>query len=197
MNDHAADGRDDMGTSEAGEPRSEHPDPTAEAGPTAATTQDPGEQPGQQSETEQLQDDLAQANERLLRMAAELDNVRKRSQREVENAHRFGIERFAQALLPVIDSFEAALNAKNLELDSLLEGQQATLRLLEQAFGDAGIESIDPAGEPFDPQVHEAISMLPAPAAEPDSVIDVIQKGYRLQARLLRPARVVVAKAPE
>ena len=101
------------------------------------------------------------------------------------------------SLLPVIDSFEAGLSAEHLELETLLEGQRATLRLLQQAFTDAGIEPIDPIGERFDPQQHEAMSMLSAPAAEPDSVIDVIQKGYSLRSRLLRPARVIVAKPPE
>ena len=149
------------------------------------------------SELHALRAELQDAREKYLRLAAELDNVRKRSQREVENAHRFGVERLAQSLLPVVDSFEAALNADNLELDTLLEGQRATLRLIHQAFVDAGIELIDPHGEPFNPELHEAISMLASPSAEPDSVIDVVQKGYSLHTRLLRPARVVVAKAPE
>ena len=180
MNDHAADSRADA------------PLHDAEAQAESERGSDP-----ESAQIEVLRAELDEANERLLRMAAELDNLRKRSQREIENAHRYGIERFAQTLLPVIDSFEAALNADNLELDSLLEGQRATLRLLEQAFEAAGIAPIDPVGEPFDPQQHEAMSMLAAPSAEPDSVIDVIQKGYSLDTRLLRPARVVVAKAPE
>lgn len=149
------------------------------------------------SELHALRAELQDAREKYLRLAAELDNVRKRSEREVENAHKYGIERFAQALLPVVDSFEAALSADNLDLEGLLEGQRATLRLIHQAFSDAGIEQIDPRGEPFDPQMHEAMSMLAAPAAEPDSVLDVVQKGYSLHSRLLRPARVIVAKAPE
>lgn len=194
MNDHAADGRD-----EAGAPASEAPDDgTAAADAHSAGESPAGQAPdGPEAEVERLREELAQASERLLRMAAELDNVRKRAEREVENAHRFGIERFAGALLPVVDSFEAALNAENLDVDSLLEGQRATLRLLEQAFADAGIERIDPTGEPFDLQVHEAMSLLAVPTAEPDSIIDVIQKGYRLRSRLLRPARVIVAKAPD
>ena len=149
------------------------------------------------NEVERLTAELNESREQALRLAAEMDNVRKRSAREVENAHRFGIERFAEALLPVFDSLEAGVSADNVDLDTLLEGQKATLRLLEQAFADAGIEQHDPHGEPFDPKVHEAISILPAPHAEPDSVIDVVQKGYSLRERLLRPARVVVAQSAD
>lgn len=189
MNDHAADGRE-------AEPASESPGESDTADDTAATAQ-PQASGAPQDELSELREQLEEAREQQLRLAAELDNVRKRTAREVENAHRFGIERFAQALLPVIDSFEAALNAEHPQIESLLEGQRATLRLLEQAFQDAGIASIDPGGEPFDPQQHEAMSMLASPTAEPDSIVDVIQKGYSLHSRLLRPARVIVAKAPE
>jgi molecular chaperone GrpE len=191
MNEHAAGGRDGQAAADAAD--------AAESTDAAASDSEQGaeEQAPEPSLEESLQAELGKAREQYLRLAAELDNVRKRSEREIENAHRYGIERFAQALLPVIDSFEAALNSENLELDTLLEGQRATLRLLMQAFADAGIASIDPLGEPFDPERHEAMSMLPSPTAEPDSVMDVIQKGYSLHARLLRPARVIVARAPE
>ncbi|MGD8324545.1 MAG: nucleotide exchange factor GrpE [Gammaproteobacteria bacterium] len=182
MNEHAADARQGQ----------------ADTGDAAQSESGSGQdQPSERSEVDSLREELDQARDQYLRLAAELDNVRKRSEREIENAHRYGIERFAQALLPVLDSFEAALNAENLELDTLLEGQRATLRLLEQAFRDAGIAPIDPTGEPFDPQLHEAMSMLVSPTAEPNSVVDVVQKGYALHTRLLRPARVVVAAAPE
>jgi molecular chaperone GrpE len=187
MNENAAEGREGQTIQdEAGAAK------TADAAHPDAGVQDQA----QLSEVDSLREELNEAREKYLRLAAELDNVRKRSERDIENAHRYGIERFAQALLPVIDSFEAGLNADKLNLDALLEGQRATLRLLEQAFQDAGIAAIDPAGEPFDPGLHEAISMLPSPTAEPDSVLDVIQKGYSLQSRLLRPARVIVARPP-
>jgi molecular chaperone GrpE len=185
MNEHAAEGREEQAVEQ-----DIAPDQTSESEATA------GDHSANAAEVQSLREELEKAKEQTLRLAAELDNVRKRSEREVENAHRYGMERFAQALLPVIDSFEAGLNAENLQLDSLLEGQRATLRLLEQAFESAGITPIDPNGEPFDPEKHEAMSMLASPTAEPDSVIDVIQKGYALHARLLRPARVIVAKAP-
>lgn len=162
----------------------------------AESPDDPSAQPGLEEEVEALRRANEESREQFLRLAAELDNVRKRSAREVENARKFGIERFAQSLLPVLDSLEAGLAAENLEFDTLLEGQRATLRLLEQAFSDAGIVPVDPHGVPFDPSVHEAMAMVPAPHVEPDSVLDVIQKGYVLNERLLRPARVVVAQTP-
>lgn len=166
----------------------------------AGDTQDPPEPADAETpvaRVEALERELGESQDKLLRLAAELDNVRKRSAREIDSARRLGIERFAQALLPVIDSLEAALAADNADAATLLEGQQATLKLLEQAFREAGIASIDPRGAPFDPNVHEAISLLKVPGAAPDSVVDVIQKGYALQERLLRPARVIVAQAPD
>jgi molecular chaperone GrpE len=139
---------------------------------------------------------------RYLRSVAELENLRKRNAREVEQARRYGIEKFANGILPVRDSLEAGLKAAReadpagLEIASLLEGDEATLRLLNQALAAVGITEIDPEGEPFDPERHEAISMLPSPTAEPNSVIVVVQKGFALHDRVVRPARVVVASAP-
>jgi molecular chaperone GrpE len=159
--------------------------------------EDPSAQPaGSADEIETLRRANEESREQYLRLAAELDNVRKRNAREVENARKFGIERFAQSLIPVLDSLEAGLTADKLDLDTLLEGQRATLRLFEQALTDAGISPVEPRGVPFDPSVHEAIATVPAPHAEPDSVLDVIQKGYLLNERLLRPARVIVAQTP-
>jgi molecular chaperone GrpE len=131
-----------------------------------------------------------------LRAVAELDNVRKRSAREVEAARKFGAERLAQAILPVHDSLEAGLQAtEKAGQPALLEGQRATLRLLDEAFSSAGIVEIDPLGEPFDPNKHEALSLMPTADAAPDTVIQVVQKGYELNERLLRAAKVIVARA--
>lgn len=131
---------------------------------------------------------------KYLRATAELENLRKRAARDVENARKFGIEQFAGELLTVIDSLEMGLeSASNATVESLLEGKQATLKLLLAAMEKSGIESIDPEGEPFDPQVHEAMTMQPSESAEPGSVLAVVQKGYQLNGRLLRPARVIVA----
>ncbi len=134
---------------------------------------------------------------RYVRAAAELDNLRRRSARELENAHKFAVERFAQAVLPVRDSIEAALAAgDSADVATLLEGERATLRLLDQALESVNVREIDPQGAPFDPNKHEAMSVLPSNAVEPDSVLEVIQKGYEMNERLLRPARVIVAQEP-
>jgi len=132
-----------------------------------------------------------------LRAAAELDNFRKRAAREVEAARQFGIERFAAALLPVADSLGLALDATaTADAATLAEGHRATLRLLQSAFERAGISELDPAGQRFDPQLHEAMATRPSADVPPDTVVEVVQKGYLLNGRLLRPARVVVSAAP-
>lgn len=163
-----------------------------------SATGDPG------ADNDALRAALAQAEEsarlqreQYLRGAAELDNVRKRAQRDIESAHRYALERFATELLPVRDSLELGVrNGVASDPQSLIAGQQATLKLLERAFEKFSITQIDPAGERFDPTLHEAVLMQEAPNAAPDSVLQVVQSGYELNGRLLRPARVVVAKAP-
>ncbi|HJR68588.1 MAG TPA: nucleotide exchange factor GrpE [Gammaproteobacteria bacterium] len=136
--------------------------------------------------------------DRHLRAVAELDNFRKRSAREIDAARRFGAERLAQAILPVRDSLEAGLAAaEKAGQTALLDGQRATLRLFEEAFAACGIKEISPTGEPFDPGKHEALSVLPAADVAPNTVLEVVQKGYELNERLLRAAKVVVARAPD
>jgi molecular chaperone GrpE len=131
--------------------------------------------------------------DRYLRAAAELENVRKRAVRDVENARKFALERFSKELLAVKDSLELGLtNADNGGVESLIEGSQATLKLLSNTLQQFGIEELDPTGEPFDPDFHEAISMQPSDDLEPGSVMSVVQKGYALNGRLLRPAMVIV-----
>ncbi|MGC4027722.1 MAG: nucleotide exchange factor GrpE [Steroidobacteraceae bacterium] len=137
---------------------------------------------------------VAAQREQLLRVAAEQENIRKRAARDVEQAHRFALEKFAQELLPVRDSLElAAASAGTADAASLAAGQEATLKLLAKAFERFAIHKLDPLGEPFDPARHEAIAMRATPAAEPGSVVEVVQQGYDLNGRLLRPARVIVA----
>jgi molecular chaperone GrpE len=133
-----------------------------------------------------------------LRAAAELDNVRKRAARDIEHAHKFALENFGRDLLAVVDSLEMGLAADNADADALREGSEATCKLLKKTLERFGISEVDPEGEPFDPELHEAMSMMPSPNVEPGSVAQVIQKGYALNGRLLRPARVIVAaEAPE
>lgn len=134
---------------------------------------------------------------KYLRAVAEQDNLRKRHARELENARRFGVEGLAAELLTVADSLEMALETgADAPAEALLEGGRATLKQLQTAMEKFGVEVVSPEGEPFDPELHEAMSMQESDTAEPDTVITVVQRGYQLNGRLLRPARVIVAKEP-
>jgi molecular chaperone GrpE len=135
-----------------------------------------------------------------LRAAAEVDNIRKRAQRDIENAQRYALERFAGELLAVRDSLELAVaSAGTADAASLAAGQQATLQLLQKAFEKFSIQQIQikPRGAVFDPALHEAVMNQPTDAVPPGTITEVMQSGYQLNGRLLRPARVVVAKAPD
>ncbi len=135
--------------------------------------------------------------DKYLRIAAELENVRKRAARDVEKAHKFAVERFATDILAVCDSLEMALATEgDVSVDSLREGNAATLKLLGSVLSRFSVEELDPHGEPFDPTVHEAMTMQPSNDVEPGTIVTVFQKGYALNGRLLRPARVVVAAEP-
>lgn len=133
--------------------------------------------------------------EKAVRAQAELDNFRRRAEREIANAHRYGVEKLISSLLPVIDSLEQALQlAIKAEDTSMREGLELTLKLFVDALQKFEVQQIDPIGTPFDPQLHEAMSMQSAPDAEPNTVLAVFQKGYKLSDRVIRPARVVVSK---
>lgn len=158
---------------------------------------DPMGEPAPPSVAPNLTDELAAAKEQTLRALAELENVRKRAQRDVENAHRYALEKFAQELLPVKDSLDLAIeNAGRADVAALIEGQAATLRLFEKALERAGITEINPLGQPFDANQHEAMAAQPSETAEPNSVLAVVQRGYALNGRLLRAARVIVSRSP-
>ncbi len=163
--------------------------PTAEAaGHAAGGALDP-------SEHARLADAEARASEYMdmaLRARAELDNQRKRAQIEVAAAHKYAIENFAESLLPVRDSLEMALKADVPTVENLREGVEATLRLLASAFDRHKLLAIDPVGEKFDPNRHQAISMVPAGDVPPNHVVSVLQKGYLINDRVLRPALVTV-----
>jgi molecular chaperone GrpE len=124
-----------------------------------------------------------------------MDNIRKRASRDVEQAHKYAIDRFANDLVAVKDSLELGLLAAG-DPQTLRAGTEATLKLLAKAFEKAGVHELDPLGETFNPEQHEAMAMQPSAEHHPDSVTQVVQKGYQLNGRLLRPARVIVAKAP-
>ena len=159
---------------------------------------EPGaEAPDPISRLEELQQKADENWERYLRAAAEVENIRKRAARDVEHAHKFALEGFGRELLGVRDSLEMGLAAaESADADSLREGSEATLKLLTTALERFGIAEVDPEGEPFDPELHEAMTMQPSAETEPGSVLTVIQKGYTLNGRLLRPARVIVAAEP-
>lgn len=157
-----------------------------------------GELPLTDEVTDPLADAQATAAEnwdKYVRAVAELDNVRKRAARDVDNARKFALERFAADLLAVCDSFEMGLaTADTADADQLRTGSENTLKLLTATMDRFGVTEIDPEGEPFDPEFHEAVAMQPSGDVEPGSVMTVFQKGYSLNGRLLRPARVVVAQ---
>ncbi len=133
-----------------------------------------------------------------LRAAAELENFRKRAARDVDNARKFALERFGAQLLDVRDSLESGLQAGDkVDAGQLRAGSEATLKLLTTTMERFGVVELDPQGEPFDPELHEAMTMQPSAEVEPGSVLTVVQKGYTLNGRLLRPARVIVAQDPQ
>lgn len=181
--------------------------PDAEPEESAGAAREDEEAPETEAETGAESDDALQAARRkaeenwneYLRACAELDNVRKRAARDVEQARRFAIERFVADLLPVRDSLEQGLDAAREEggVEKLIEGKELTLRMLDKVLAAHGVEQVDPAGEKFDPTLHEAMTTQPSEDHEPDSVMMVVQKGYLLNGRLVRPARVVVARRPE
>ena len=147
----------------------------------------------------QAQEEAASFRDLALRAQAETENIRRRAARDVEQAHKFALEKFAGELLPVLDSIEKAVEAAGAlaegeDTQAMAEGVSLCHRLFLDTFGKAGITPLDPLGEPFDPEQHQAMAMIDAPNAAPNSVVDVLQKGYLLNGRLLRAAMVVVAK---
>ena len=145
-----------------------------------------------------LEAELAAAQDAALRAQADAVNIQRRSEQEIEKARKFALERFCGDLLSVVDNLERALESAGDDqgISSLLEGIELTRKGLMDVLVKYGVESVDPMGEPFDPETAQAMSMVEQPDAEPNSVIGVMQKGYTLNGRLLRPAMVMVAKAP-
>lgn len=148
---------------------------------------------GLSAQVESLQQELNATKDQMLRAAAEAQNVRRRAEGEVEKAHKFALEKFARELLPVVDSMEKATEALGEVEASQKEGVEMTLKLFKDVLNKFNIQQLDPKGETFDPQFHEAMSMVPNPELPANAVMDVLQKGYTLNERLLRPAMVVVA----
>ncbi|MEY4014595.1 MAG: nucleotide exchange factor GrpE [Pseudomonadota bacterium] len=145
-----------------------------------------------------LQAKLAEREDQLMRLAAEIENMRRRHATELSNASKFAIETFAEAMLPVADSMEMALSLPDQTLDGLRGGVELTLRQLQQAFERGRLKFVSPAGEKFNPNHHQAVSMVDGASAQPPvpsgHVVAVMQKGYLIGERVLRPALVVVAQ---
>ncbi|MBD1308930.1 nucleotide exchange factor GrpE [Francisella tularensis subsp. holarctica] len=144
----------------------------------------------------ELEDSCDQFKDEALRAKAEMENIRKRAERDVSNARKFGIEKFAKELLPVIDSIEQALKheVKLEEAITMKEGIELTAKILVDILKKNGVEELDPKGEKFDPNLHEAMAMIPNPEFEDNTIFDVFQKGYMLNGRIVRAAKVVIVK---
>lgn len=172
---------------------------------TAADEQDAPESEQSADETSRLQAQLdaaetaaGMARDELLRVQAEMQNLRRRTEQDIEKAHKFGQEKFSIELLAVMDNLErssaAAEASEDEAVQAIKEGVELTLKGFMECFKRFNIEAVDPLGEPFDPQLHQAMSIQESPDAEPNSVIVVMQKGYTLHGRVIRPAMVMVSK---
>jgi molecular chaperone GrpE len=178
----------------------------AEVGAAEAAAEEAGAEetaPGESGELSledqiaQLQNDLAAAKDAALRAQADAQNVKRRAEQDVEKARKFALERFTGELLPVVDNLERALESAagdDEAIKPIAEGVELTLKSFLDVLGKQKIEVVDPQGEPFDPNVHQAMSMIENNEVEPNTVIAVMQKGYTLNGRLVRPAMVMVSK---
>ena len=191
---------------EVGDPKD--PDNGAETAEENSSASESGQEPQLADEAElsseeqliELQDQLDKAREDVLRAAAEAQNARRRADQDVEKARKFALERFVQDLLPVADNLERAMSAVDSEdevFKPVFEGIELTYKSFQDSLSRHQVVVVDPAGAPFDPEQHQAMSMVPSPDVEPNTVLEVFQKGYLLNGRLIRPAMVVVSKTPE
>ena len=186
---------DEKITENAEDVRDEQLDETPDEAEPEPDSMDPVEK--LESELQAARLDAAEAKQDMLRMQADMENLRKRLVREHEKSRLRTLERFMSDLLPVRDSLERGLEAASdpaATVEALTEGKQLIMKMLTKAMGDHGLKTIDPAGEPFDPEKHEAMTMLTVDQFDENTVIDVIEKGYQLHDRLIRPAKVVVSR---
>ncbi len=149
-------------------------------------------------EIESLKSALQDSKEQFLRAQAEMHNIQRRARQDIEKAHKFGLEKFVTDVLPVADNLERAILAAKEQsgsIEAITEGVELTLKSLLDALRKHQVEQVDPVGEPFNPELHQAMTTVPNPDVEPNTVVDVFQRGYTLNGRLVRPAMVVVAKS--
>lgn len=135
--------------------------------------------------------------DQFLRTKAEIENLRRRNQKDVENAHKYGLEKLINEFIPIKEGIERGMAVEDATVESLHEGMQLTLNMINDAFEKMSVEEIDPKDEKFDPECHQAMTMQPTDEVEPNTVLEVLQKGYRINDRLIRPAMVIVSKAAE
>ena len=167
------------------------------SGAAAGTEIDDVDVEALRQEIENLQQQLDENTDKMLRVQAEMDNLHKRTRRDIENAHKFALDKFVRELLPVIDSMELGINASDNasgDVESLREGMDLTLKKFLDTLEKFGVSAIAPQGDRFNPEKHEAVSMQDAEGMESGTVVTVMQKGYELNGRLVRPAMVIVAK---
>jgi len=150
-----------------------------------------------EAQLEQAQAKASENWDQFIRAKAEMDNLRRSNVKDLESAHKFGIEKFVNELLPVVDSMVLGLTVEDASAESLREGMELTMNMLGKMLEKLGIEEIDPLNEKFDAAKHQAMTMQPSDEVEPNTVIAVMKKGYSLNERLIRPAMVIVSKAVE
>ena len=180
----------------------EHSEPSSDEEKSSQDEAELNDVAEQEQSPQDIQSELAAALEkvdenwqRYLRSQAEMENLRRRAEKDVENAHKFAMEKFASELLGVKDSLELGLSVEDADAEKLREGTELTLKMLTQMMEKFNIKAVDPVGESFDPNLHQAMTMQESTEHAPNTVIAVMQKGYLLNDRLMRPAMVIVAKA--
>ena len=189
-----------MAKQDPNQPGSNEPlDAAADVAPEGTDDDQSKQMLSAEEQVEKLEEELITAKDAVLRAQADSQNVTRRAEQDVEKARKFALERFCGELLPVVDNLERALEATVGDDDivkPIAEGVELTLKSLQEALKKFHIVAVDPEGEPFDPQLHQAMSMVENGDVEPNTVIAVMQKGYTLNGRLLRPAMVMVSKSP-
>ena len=183
-----------MGDNDTSDSKQSAPEPELDQEQTEAT-----DQQSEPVDAESLEAELAKVKDQLLRTVAESENIRRRASRDVEHAHKFAVEKLLNDLFPVLDSLEKAVETATQTdgAEAIAEGVELSLKMFVSTLEKSGVTQIDPLGEPFDHQHHEAMAMVPNPDAEPNSVMEVMQKGYVLNERLVRAAKVIVTKAAD